>query len=114
MAGNACLVDLVEQGSLVSQPAAKANEIASVAVHGVFREAPFHTQVLNVVIQRTVEGGGHTTRYHNPIGEPILCTIASDPGAPQFVDADLAAWYLCNEGNHDELLYLPFAWMFKR
>jgi hypothetical protein len=48
----------------------------------VFREASFYTQVLNVVIQRTVECGGHTTRYHNPIREPILCTFTTDLWAP--------------------------------
>jgi hypothetical protein len=48
--------------------------------------------MLNVVIQRAVECGGHTTRYHNPIREPILCTFTTDVWFPHFVDADLDAW----------------------
>ena len=69
--------------------------------------------MLNVVIQRTVEGGGHTPRYHNPLGEPILCTFTTDVWGPRFVDADLDAWYF-PIGIDDVLLHLPFTWMLEQ
>jgi hypothetical protein len=53
----------------------------------VLRKASLHTQMLNVVIQRAVEYGGHTTGYHNPIREPILCTFTTDLWASPSSDA---------------------------
>lgn len=93
MGSDRCLIDLRERNARIGEASGEAREIVSVRVHRVCREASFHTQVLNVIIQRTVKCDGHTTRYHNLIFEPILCTSSSHLWVPRFVDAHLDAWY---------------------
>jgi len=80
--------------------------------------------VLNVVIQRTVECGGHTTRYHNPIREPILCTFTTDLWGPAkrlrrhgaTPTSLMRIWsrVIYQLGIHDALLDSPFTWMFEQ
>jgi len=67
------LIDLSEGRFVVHQPFAETAEIVRVPIHGVLREPPLHTQVLNVVIQRIVELDGHTTRYHKPMKDHLFC-----------------------------------------
>ena len=112
MSSDSSLIGLRKAQSVVREKGTKASEVVRVRVHRVFREASLHTQVLNVIIQRTVKCDGHTTRYHNPIREPILCASATDLWAPSSL---MRFWTHGNYRNGVDyaVLNLHLAWIFE-